>query len=210
MYVYLKTEFLFTERVDMKIIGLTGKTGSGKSTVSRILSEKGYGIVDADVIARKVVETGSPLLKILAENFGKEVINADGSLNRKELSKRGFATKEATEKLNALMHPMITDCMENEIKKLHSNGFEKIIVDAAALLESGFDKKCDKIVVVSAPYDVRLKRILSRDNLTEEAARLRMDAQKCDEYYTDKADVIIRNYEPYNLEDEVRKAENEI
>lgn len=194
----------------MKIIGLTGKTGSGKSTVSQILSEKGYGIVDADAVARKVVEVGSPLLKILAENFGSEVINPDGSLNRKELSKRGFATKEATEKLNSLMHPMITEYMENEVERLHNDGFENIIIDAAALFESGFEKKCDKVFVVTAPYDVRLERILSRDNLTEEAARLRMDAQKCDEYYDEKADFIIRNYEPYKLEDEVRKAESNI
>ena len=192
----------------MKIIGLTGKTGSGKSTVSAMLSEKGCGIVEADVIARKVVEAGSPLLKILAENFGSEVINPDGTLNRKELSKRAFATKEATEKLNSLMHPMITEYMDKEVQRLHNDGFEKIIIDAPALFESGFDEKCDVVAVVTAPYDVRLQRILSRDNLTEEAARLRMDAQKSDEYYTEKADLIIRNYEPYNLEDELRKAEN--
>jgi len=192
----------------MKIIGLTGKTGSGKSTVSKILSDRGCGVVDADLVARKVVEAGSPLLKILAENFGDEVINPDGTLNRKKLSERGFATAEATEKLNSLMHPMITEYMDKEVQRLHNDGFEKIIIDAPALFESGFDKKCDVIIVVTAPYDVRLQRILSRDNMTEEAARLRMDAQKSDEYYTEKADFIIRNYEPYNLENEVRKAEN--
>jgi len=189
----------------MKIIGLTGKTGSGKSTVAEKLSELGFGVVDADIIARKVVEKGSPLLKTLAETFGEEIINPDGTLNRKELSKRGFATKSDTEKMNSIMHPMITEYMEREIQKLNNDGFEKIIIDAAALFESGFDKRCDVIVVVDAPYDIRLDRILIRDNMTLEAAKLRMDAQKSDEYYTDKADIVIKNYEPYNLDDELRK-----
>ena len=189
----------------MKIIGLTGKTGSGKSTVAEKLSELGFGVVDADIIARKVVEKGSPLLKILAETFGEEIINPDGTLNRKELSKRGFATKSDTEKMNSVMHPMITEYMEREIQKLNNDGFEKIIIDAAALFESGFDKRCDVIVVVDAPYDIRLDRILIRDNMTLEAAKLRMDAQKNDEFYTDKADIVIKNYEPYNLDDELRK-----
>ncbi len=189
----------------MKIIGLTGKTGSGKSTVAKKLSALGFGVVDADIIARKVVEKGSPLLTALAEAFGKEIINPDGTLNRKELSKRGFATKNDTEKMNSIMHPMITEYMEREIQRLHSDGFDKIIIDAAALFESGFDKRCDVIVVVDAPYDIRMQRILKRDNMTVEAARLRMDAQKSDEYYTDKADIIIKNYEPYNLDDELRK-----
>ena len=159
-------------------------------------------MVDADIIARKVVEKGSPLLKTLAETFGEEIINPDGTLNRKELSKRGFATKSDTEKMNSVMHPMITEYMEREIQKLNNDGFEKIIIDAAALFESGFDKKCDIIVVATAPYDVRLQRILKRDNMTLEAAKLRMDAQKNDEFYTDKADIVIKNYEPYNLDDE--------
>lgn len=189
----------------MKIIGLTGKTGSGKSTVSEMLKAQGFGIVDGDVVAKQVVEKGSSLLPVLAESFGSDILNPDGSLNRKKLSEKAFATEQATDKLNKLMHPVILKEIERQVKNFFDSGVENVVVDAAALIECKYNEKCDLFVVVTAPYEVRLKRIMSRDNISEEAARLRMDAQKCDEFYFEKADIIINNFEPNLLENEIKK-----
>ena len=189
----------------MKIIGLTGKTGSGKSTVSEMLKAQGFGIVDGDVVARQVVEKGSDLLPVLAESFGSDILNPDGSLNRKKLSEKAFANEQATDKLNKLMHPVILKEIERQVKNFFDSGVENVVVDAAALIECKYNEKCDLFVVVTAPYEVRLKRIMSRDNISEEAARLRMDAQKCDEFYFEKADIIINNFEPNLLENEIKK-----
>ncbi len=189
----------------MKIIGLTGKTGSGKSTVSEMLNAQGFGIVDGDVVARQVVEKGSSLLPVLAESFGSDILNPDGSLNRKKLSEKAFANEQATDKLNKLMHPVILKEIDRQVKNFFDSGVENVVVDAAALIECKYNEKCDLFVVVTAPYEVRLKRIMSRDNISEEAARLRMDAQKCDEFYFEKADIIINNFEPNLLENEIKK-----
>ena len=186
----------------MKIIGLTGPTGAGKSTVSDRLREMGYYIADADAAARECVQPGSVLLAELAEAFGADILE-DGVLNRRELARRAFVSPENTARLNALMHPAIEKILFDEIAA-HPD-CRGAVVDAAALIESGIDKKCDFVAVVMAPKDVRLRRIMARDGISEADALLRMNAQKDDAFYLDAADVVIQNYAPFDMEDQLRK-----
>ncbi len=187
------------------IIGLTGKTGSGKSTVSKMLKDMGFFICDADKVARQVVEKGSPLLEKLKIEFGEEVINPDGTLNRPKLAEKGFATRETTEKLNSLMHPAILEKSFDEMRTALSSGYKVAIYDAAALYESKADKLCDVTVCVCAPDNVRFDRIIKRDGLTREKALERMNAQRPDSYYSEKADFIIDNSPDKDLTEQVKE-----
>lgn len=185
----------------MLVIGLTGKTGAGKSTIANILSADGCYIIDGDVLARSVTQKGSPALHTLADVFGSDIIDSEGELNRRLLAKRAFADEESTKKLNSITHPYINELFKSEIEKACLAGYKTAVIDAAALLESDCRLLCEKIVVVTAPLEIRLERILSRDGITYEQAMTRINAQKSDEYYFSNADIIIRNYPPYD-EDE--------
>ena len=188
-------------QTDIFVIGLTGKTGAGKSTIAEKLKAFGCYIIDADVLARKVTEKGSPALKELADAFGNDIIDSDGELKRKLLAQRAFSDKEATEILNRITHPHIKSLFKSEIQKAAELGYTVAVIDAAALLESECRSLCQKIVVVTAPLDIRLERILRRDGITLEQAMTRINAQKSDEYYCSNADIIIRNYPPYDCDE---------
>ena len=181
----------------MKIFGLTGKTGAGKSTVASKLEAMGFYVIDGDLIARNITRKGKPALKELAKEFGCDIITEDGSLDRKKLASRAFKDKESTAKLNSITHPIIKAEFETEIEKAEEKGFSYAVIDAAALLESNCKDLCEKIIVVTAPEDIRLSRILQRDGITKEQALTRMNAQFPDEYYNEKADILIRNYPPF-------------
>ncbi len=187
----------------MTVYGLTGKTGAGKSTVASFLKGKGFYIIDGDIIARHITDRGKPALRLLSESFGEDIINADGTLNRRLLALRAFSSRENTDKLNSITHPLITEEFRQEIEKAEREGYTKALIDAAALLESECKNLCSKIIVVYAPEEMRLKRILSRDGITEEEARTRMRAQKSDEYYFSHADIIVKSYAPYNIEEQL-------
>lgn len=186
----------------MRIFGLTGKSGSGKSTAARLLSKKGFFIIDGDVLAREAV-LSPEVISGLCSRFGEDIVSESGSLDRKLLSERAFSSKENTAALNSLTHPEIDRLFRREIEKAKKLGFEKCLIDAAALLESPSRALCEKIIVVTAPKEIRLERILARDKITEEAALQRINAQKSDEYYLESADIIIRNYPPFSLADEI-------
>lgn len=191
-----------------KIVGLTGKTGAGKSTVSAYLAQKGAYIIDGDIVARKVLEADGELLPRLVESFG-EILNPDGTLNRKKLATAAFSTEENTRKLNSIMHPAINEAIHREADnafKTHS----VVVVDAAAIIESGFADDCDIMVVVTAPVEIRKKRILIRDSISEKDADVRINAQKDDEFYNSRADYIIKNYEPFVLAEELSVLEKEL
>ncbi len=180
------------------VIGLTGKTGAGKSTVAKWLKKKGCYIIDGDIIARKITEKGSDVLPALAKHFGSDIIDGEGNLDRKLLAKRAFADRESTDLLNSITHPAITEYFIKEIRQAQEEGCIGAVIDAAALLESECKNLCDKIVVVTAPKGIRLDRILARDGISEEQALTRINAQQPDEYYFSRADIIIRNYPPYD------------
>ena len=187
----------------MKVYGLTGKTGAGKSTVAEKLEKMGFCVIDGDKIARSITEKGKPAISMLANEFGCDIIEDDGSLNRKLLASRAFKDRESTAKLNAITHPIIKAEFEKELRKAEAEGFSFAVIDAAALLESSCKDLCEKIIVVTAPEEIRLSRILLRDGITKEQALIRIKAQFPDEYYNEKADILIRNYPPYEKEIEL-------
>lgn len=189
----------------MLILGLTGKTGAGKSMVCTKLREEGCYIIDADKVARDILEVGSPVIKKLAEVFGEDIVKYNGEIDRKLLAKRAFSSRAETDKLNAVTHPVIREIILDEIETAKIEEYEVCIIDAAALLECEIKNDCGKIAVVFAPADVRLKRIIERDNLSVSDAKRRMDAQMPDEFYLEKADIIIINDNVTDFDSEFQK-----
>ncbi len=187
------------------IIGLTGQTGAGKSTLAQRLAEEGFPIIDADVAAREITATGSLVLNELAVAFGQDIICADGSLDRRLLASRAFASKVSTKKLNRITHPAITASIKNKIKHAQNSGARAVVIDAAVLLESGLAEECDIIAVVTAPFDIRLERIMRRDGLSKDEALKRIKIQPTDEAYFDKADIILQAHPPSIVEEETEK-----
>lgn len=175
------------------VIGLTGQTGAGKSTVSAYLRENGIAVIDADKTARDVVETGSACIADIALEFGCEYINMDGTLNRKKMAKTVFTEKEKLKKLNTLMFPYIIERIQDEIKQLRQKGEPIIVLDAPTLFESGADKDCDYVVSVTADPALRMQRIVRRDNLTQEEAMQRISAQHDEEYYKSRSWKVLEN-----------------
>ena len=173
----------------MKIIGLTGASGSGKSVIAKMF---GFPIVDADKAARAAVEIDE-CLESLVENFGEEILNNDKTLNRKELAKRAFAEKEKTNKLNEITHPFIIKIMNDEIDMHKQNGACAVVLDAPQLFEAGCEKMCDVVIGVLADKELRKKRIIARDNISEKDAVLRFSASKSDEFFIENCDYIIIN-----------------
>lgn len=173
------------------MIGLTGPTGAGKSFVSQIFSQFGFVVIDADKIAKDIMEKGSPVLLKIADAFGEDMLNADGSLNRQKLADTAFADEHKTKLLNSITHPAILDRAKALANQYAKQGSKYVMFDAPLLFESGADKMCDCIVVVVAPHDVRINRIQNRDGITKEQAQRRMSAQHDDDFYIQKSDFCI-------------------
>lgn len=187
------------------VVGLTGQTGAGKSTVAALLAGKGFEVIDGDKTAREITAAGSAVLSRLAGEFGADILNADGTLNRSALAAKAFASRESTLKLNRITHPAITEKMLETVKQAKARGARAVVIDAAALLESGIADRCDIIAVVAAPKKIRLQRIMERDGIGREKAMARILAQAAEAYYNDAADIIIRAYPPYSVEEETEK-----
>lgn len=192
----------------MLVLGLTGKTGAGKSTVSALLKEKGCFVIDADKVASEILEKGSPVIEKLTQAFGEDIVKYNGEIDKKLLAMRAFASREETEKLNAITHPEIRRIILERIEDAKIEEYEVCVIDAAALLESEVRSDCEKIAVVFAPADVRLKRIIERDNLSVTEAKRRMDAQMSDEFYLENADIIIINDGVVDFDSETEKLLN--
>ena len=176
------------------VLGLTGQTGAGKSTVCRILqNEPEVCVVDADKIARQVISSGTDCLAEIVLHFSITVLNEDGTLNRKRLAAEVFNDRNKLKELNQITFPYIIASMRNEIKKGLESGHKIVILDAPALFESKADKLCDKVLAVIADAGLRRQRIMSRDHLTEQEALARMNSQHADDFYTSRADYVICN-----------------
>lgn len=187
------------------IIGLTGKTGAGKTSVGALLEEYGCVVIDCDKLARDVTNKGSPILMNLASFFGQDIIDNQGNLDRKILAKKAFSSRDNVKKLNEITHPEILRQSFELADKVLSEGANAAILDAAALFESNAHKKCDFNIVVTAPEKIRLKRIMERDRLNEIEARHRIKAQRDDDYYISRADYVVNAYEPFNLEEQLKE-----
>ena len=171
----------------MRIIGVTGGTGGGKTTITKIMEKYGAQICDADVVARKVVEPGQPAL---CEISGMWNVVHDGVLDRKALAKIVFSDEKELHKLNGIVHKYVIEEIKKELAECRQNVF---VIDAIALFESGLSDMCDATVAVIADKSIRCQRIMERDGLTYDEALLRINAQKNDEYYIENADFVIYN-----------------
>lgn len=175
------------------LVGLTGPMGSGKSEVSRVLANRHIPVIDADQLARRVVEPGSPCLKELVQEFSEDILHDDGSLNRRQLAKRAFATPEDTKLLNSITHPYIIDLTKRILMQLEQIREPAAVLDAPLLFESGMDGICDITVSVVAPAAERLQRIISRDGLSEKEVLARMSSQQDEAFYAERASRVIHN-----------------
>ena len=161
----------------MIIIGLTGGIGSGKSTILNYFREHGYPCFESDEVGKKLLEV--ELKETVLKLFGEEVYNAKGILDRKAISKKVFSNSKLLETLNDIVHPAVNETFE-KFKKKHQD-FPVIVKEAAILIESGSYKSCDIIVLVKAPLDERIKRIVTRDSVNESEVIARIDNQWEDE-----------------------------
>jgi dephospho-CoA kinase len=173
------------------IIGLTGGIGSGKTTVAALFAQKGAFVIDTDVIAREIVQSDSPMLEAIRQEFGNEIILPDGSLDRPALARIIFGNEAKRTKLNQLTHPEI---LKRVLAIIGAQPSESIIVVVVPLLfESGFDRSCDRSVAVIASPELRRHRLQERDGLSVSEVEARMRAQLPDAEYEKRADIIVRN-----------------
>ena len=166
-------------------IGLTGPTGAGKGYVGEELKKRGFKIIDCDYYVRKAEEKGSPVLEELAAEFGNDILT-DGELNRRLLAQRAFESKEKTDALNRIVHPKVIELCRQQADGL-------CVLDAPQLFEANAQDDCYKVITVVAPDEMRLERILKRDNLSARQAFIRMNAQFDNDYYIKRSDYVIYN-----------------
>ena len=176
----------------MRIIGLTGGIGSGKTTVAERLRQKGAFIVDADKVAREVVEPGQPALAELAEAFDG-VITAEGVLDRAGLARQAFATPEATQQLNNITHPRIRERTDELFATAREEGREVVVYDMPLLIENGETETVDTVLVVDTPDETRVSRLVDSRGLDEDDARRRIAAQIDRDTRLAAADVVLDN-----------------
>lgn len=178
----------------MLLIGLTGGVATGKSTVVRRLKELGAAVIDADQLAREVVEPGEPALEEIRQRFGPEVIGEDGQLDRARLARIVFEDEEARKALEAIVHPRIRSRMRAKIEEFKAQGEPVVVCDIPLLFETGVALDwVDRTVVVYAPKEVQLQRLMARNGLTLEEAERRIAAQMPTEEKARRADAVIDN-----------------
>ncbi|PWM65228.1 MAG: dephospho-CoA kinase [Eubacteriales Family XIII. Incertae Sedis bacterium] len=178
----------------MLIIGLTGGIGSGKSTVSEYLSKNmGLTIIDADQIARDVTRPGQETLLKLREAFGSEIINDDGTLDRRKLAGIAFQSDEKKKLLEKITHSAIREEINCRLRTSAAKHENAVVLDVPLLMESGIDGLCDTVWVVTTAKDVRIERISARDGITKEEINARINAQISDRERFARADEIIDN-----------------
>ncbi|MGO3069126.1 dephospho-CoA kinase [Corynebacterium casei] len=177
----------------MKIIGLTGGIGSGKSTVAQLFVEEGFPLIDADVIAREVVAAGQPALQELADVFGVDILEPSGELNRQLLAQRAFVDRETTDKLNAITHPRIQQRTQELFDEYREKDVEAVIYDMPLLVDNGLDRAMDWVIVVDVAAEERIRRLVEYRGLEEEDAQRRVKAQIPDGLRLAAADSVIDN-----------------
>lgn len=177
----------------MKIIGITGRSGCGKSSVTRFIAAQGYPCIDADAVAREVLEPGSPCIKQLQKVFGSDIVDESGTVQRRLLADRAFATAEGTAMLTDITHPEILHRIDLRLQQARDAGAALAFVDGAVIVGTPFADRCDLLVVVTAPYEESVARICSRDGIEPAMARRRLDAQTPEQTLLQYADFVLEN-----------------
>lgn len=175
------------------VAALTGRSGSGKSYASEFLAGLGVPVADGDLLARQVTQKGSRCLDELVGAFSPEILNQDGTLNRRRLADICFADPSKKQRLDAITHPRIMELLQQCFDDFQARGEKYCLVEAAALVESGLHKICDKIILITADEARQVERITHRDNLTEQQAKNRLAAQMSVDEIIKLCDVVITN-----------------
>ena len=177
----------------MTVIGITGPTGAGKTTVLNVLTELGGAVADCDAVYHQLLRTSAAMQSELENRFGCGIFDDNGDLRRKELGAIVFEDAAALADLNAVTHRHIVAELERRITLAADQGRPAIALDAIALLESGAGGLCDVTVAVTAPEEARVRRIMAREGISEEYARARVAAQKPNGFFEDACDHTLRN-----------------
>ena len=177
----------------MITVGITGRSGCGKSTVTACFAARGVPVADADQISRQVLQPGSPVLAQLAARFGGDILSGEGVLDRRLLADRAFATPEGKADLDAITHPAIVRRIEAARQTAQAAGSPLFVIDGAVLVGSVIDGIWDRLIVVTAPYEVSVARIVARDGIRPEMARRRLDAQLPEAALAARADIVLAN-----------------
>jgi len=177
----------------MKVIGLTGGIGSGKSTVSRFLSELGAVVLDADKVGHEAYQPGTETWKEVVAAFGQEIVAPDENIDRKKLGAIVFSDPAALERLNGITHPRMYDMMAIRIEEYRQQGVEVVVLEAAILLEAGWTPLVDEVWVAVASEPTVVRRVRERTDLPEEQIRSRIRSQLSNEERTKQASVVISN-----------------
>ena len=175
----------------MKIIGLTGGFGSGKSTVSGFLAKLGAAVIDADEVGHELFKAGSEAWREVVGAFGQRIISFDGTIDRRKLGKIVFSNADARARLNLIMHPKIYQRVKALIEEYKLTGAEIVVVEAPLLLEVGWKSIVDEVWVVSAPQATIINRLKEQKGISEAESLARLRAQMSDEERTTQADVVI-------------------
>lgn len=176
----------------MKIIGLTGPSGTGKGFVSELLASRGIPSIDTDAVYHDILEPPSDCLDELVSAFGDAVLK-NGRLDRPALAAIVFSDKAGLSLLNLITHKYILAKTDELLSMYRQNGCVAVAVDAPALFEAGYDGKCDFTIAVTAPKEIRIERIMKRDTLTRHAAEQRINGQQPEDFYTSRATYTINN-----------------
>ena len=177
----------------MKIIGITGPTGAGKTTALDALTALGATVIDCDRVYHDLTANSRPMLNELRRRYGDGIFDEMGVLQRKELGAIVFSDEKALADLNAITHRYVSRAVEEAIDRAREEGRPAVAVDAIALLEGGLAARCDCTVAVTAPDEVRVGRVMARDGISEEYARMRINAQKPSSYFEERCDYTLRN-----------------
>ncbi|PKR84387.1 dephospho-CoA kinase [Heyndrickxia camelliae] len=176
-----------------KIIGLTGGIASGKSTVSNMLKEKGFTVIDADIAAREVVNVGEEAYKKIVQEFGEEILHEDLSINRRKLGEIVFHHEDKRLLLNSIVHPAVRKYMNDKKEEAISAGKKSVILDIPLLFESNLTYLVEKTILVFVEEGIQLKRLMERNQFSESEAKARMSAQMPLKDKISLADAVIDN-----------------
>ncbi|MDD7171402.1 MAG: dephospho-CoA kinase [Faecalibacterium sp.] len=177
----------------MITLGITGRSGCGKSTVTAVFAAKGVPLADADQISREILLPGSPLLPRLAQRFGADILHPDGSLDRRLLADRAFATPEGKAALDGMTHPEILGRIRAAKQQAAQEGHRLFVLDGAVIVGTAAQQECDRLCVVTAPFATSVARIVARDGISPEMAARRLNAQTPEQTLTQNADYILCN-----------------
>jgi dephospho-CoA kinase len=176
----------------MKVIGLTGNIGSGKSSVARILEQLGAACIDADKVGHEIYNPGTPGWQEVVETFGRDILTPEGIIDRKKLSQKVFSTPQGAAALNKIAHPKIRRAVEDRLNSYRTQGKGVAVVEATLLVEAGWMDMVDELWLVTAPKELTLKRLEGR-GLPESEALARMAAQTPPEKLASYARAVIKN-----------------